>query len=184
MKMGMKKPGAEMAKTIDDKVNERIAAEMAKVRVEIEKKAKEDLEKALKAENEKKALEEGNRVSTIIDDLKAKSAKVMGGEKGDVKTGDIKASIDCPTCHSHTHVVGDDGLTVKCTGPNCGKELVMISKTANYKCSGCGIPLEVSKEKNIDKCPYCSAKKALKFDWSKIAKVSTGNVQGPMQAAK
>ncbi len=82
--------------------------------------------------------------------------------------------IKCPTCHKdHVHSVEPDGVTYKCTGPNCGKEYVMVDKTADYKCVGCGGPIKRPEEENIkmESCPFCKGKKAVKFDWGKVWKV-------------
>ncbi len=86
----------------------------------------------------------------------------------------IDDGISCPTCRNgHVHAVESDGVTFKCTGPNCGKEYVMVDKSADYKCVGCGSPIKRPEDEKmkIDSCPFCHGKKAVKFDWGKVWKV-------------
>ena len=87
----------------------------------------------------------------------------------------VDDGIACPTCHKgHVHSVETDGVTYKCTGPDCGKEYVMVDKTADYKCVNCGVPIKRPEDDKLkmDSCPFCKGKKAVKFDWSKAWKVS------------
>ncbi len=94
----------------------------------------------------------------------------------------IDDGVSCPTCHNgHVHAVESDGVTYKCTGPNCGKEYVMVDKTADYKCVGCGSPIKKPEDEKMkmDSCPFCHGKKAVKFDWGKVWKV-----QKPSMLAK
>jgi DNA-directed RNA polymerase subunit RPC12/RpoP len=87
---------------------------------------------------------------------------------------DDKDIIKCPTCHNgHIHNMETDGVSYKCTGPECGKEYVMIDKSADYKCVGCGAPIKRPEDEKlkIDSCPFCKGKKAVKFDWNKLWKL-------------
>src|SRR3972149_1192413 len=86
----------------------------------------------------------------------------------------VDDGIACPTCHKgHVHSVETDGVTYKCTGPDCGKEYVMVDKTADYKCVNCGVPIKRPEDDKltIDSCPFCKGKKAVKFDWGKVWKI-------------
>lgn len=79
--------------------------------------------------------------------------------------------INCPTCHTgHVHIVEPNGVTFKCTGPNCGKEFVMVDKSSDYKCTNCGGPLKKPEDDKIkmDTCPFCHGAKAVKYPWAKI----------------
>lgn len=56
--------------------------------------------------------------------------------------------IDCPTCHrgnngheGHVHKLKNDKGILKCTGPECGQEYLIVPKTqAEYVCETCGQP--------------------------------------------
>ena len=90
--------------------------------------------------------------------------------------------IACPTCHDgHVHSVEPNGVSYKCTGPNCGKEYIMVDKAADYKCANCGVPIKRPEDEKLkmDACPFCKGKKAVKFDWGKVWKV-----QKPVMTAK
>lgn len=89
-----------------------------------------------------------------------------GGESAHIE--DI---ITCPTCHTgHVHYMQKDGVAYKCNGPKCGKEFIMVDKTADYKCAGCGAPIKKPEDDKLkmDACPFCHGKKATKFDWGKM----------------
>ena len=86
----------------------------------------------------------------------------------------VENGVACPTCHDgHVHSVEPDGVSYKCTGPNCGKEYIMVDKTADYKCTNCGVPIKrpENEKSKMDACPFCKGKKAVKFDWGKVWKV-------------
>lgn len=117
----------------------------------------------------------GSKLSKMIDVIKEKKG---GSGSGD----DI---VDCPTCHKgHVHAMvtgaGDgkkhDGVSYKCTGPGCGKEYIMVDKSADYKCANCNAPIKKPTDDNVaagyDGCPFCHGKKAVKFDWNKVWSVT------------
>ncbi len=109
----------------------------------------------------------GSKLSKMIDVIKEKKS---GSGSDDI--------IDCPICHKgHVHaLIGDgkkhNGVSYKCTGPGCGKEYVMVDKSADYKCTNCNAPIKKPTDDTVaagyDGCPFCHGTKAVKFDWSKV----------------
>lgn len=111
-------------------------------------------------------------------------------EKRSVSHDDKDDIINCPTCHSgHMHALtkdmgnmgkdgkkSHDGVSFRCTGPECGTEYVMVDKKADYKCSNCNAPIMKPKDEKTseayDGCPFCHGAKAIKHDWSKTWKVT------------
>lgn len=91
---------------------------------------------------------------------------------------DLGAGLgDCPACKGHTLTVKED--TAKCTGPNCGKEFLIVEKVKNiekdkkkYVCATCGYSVskaDAEKIRQKDVCPSCGIGKAF-FDlaWDKL----------------
>lgn len=105
----------------------------------------------------------GSKLSKMIDVIKDK----RGSGYGDI--------INCPNCrsgHIHALMTGEgkkyDGISYKCTGPDCGKEFVMVDKSSDYKCSTCNAPIKRPEGRDLDNCPFCKGTKAMKFDWSRL----------------
>lgn len=83
----------------------------------------------------------------------------------------------CPGCKGHDlHV--HDGIA-KCTGPNCGKEFLLLEKADNirnkFMCTTCGHTIDentANKLKEDDKfCPLCGkGDQMLDIDWGVIDK--------------
>lgn len=90
----------------------------------------------------------------------------------------IDLASDCPTCRGHTLKV--EGITAKCTGPNCGKEYLLLekikkiedkSKRKDLLCTTCGHTMAEHeiKGKNYDTCPLCErGKGVMKINWAEI----------------
>lgn len=72
----------------------------------------------------------------------------------------IPPVVDCPTCHTHT-LKRISPLEVKCEGPNCGSEFLLVDKKFDAKCSTCGLPLR--QKTAPDKCPRCGSTKATRL---------------------
>lgn len=121
-----------------------------------------------------------SKLSEKVEAEKQKSAKekldeIRKGLKSAEHVHDFSA--DCPTCKGHTLQVKED--TAKCTGPNCGKEFLLVEKVKDiekdkkkYICATCGYSVskgEVEKIKSKDVCPSCGIGKAF-FDlaWDKL----------------
>jgi DNA-directed RNA polymerase subunit RPC12/RpoP len=86
----------------------------------------------------------------------------------------VDDGVACPTCHNgRIRSIELGGVSYKCTGPNCGKEYIMVDKAADYKCVNCGIPIKRPDDGKIQlyACPNCKGKKAVKFDWRNVWKV-------------
>lgn len=160
---------------ISNRVEEKVKGELDnRIRTEVDKrvtdilKEKEDKEKTDKASKIAKAVDAAKALKGESDFEKDKAAAVAE-----------KADMLCPTCHQgHVHKVETDksGLVYKCHGDKCGFEAVMVSKDADYKCVGCGAPIKKPEKeeyaKEMDGCPFCKGKKAIKFDWSKVWNVT------------
>ena len=157
------KPDEEMQKRIEDKVK-------VEVDTKINKEVDERVKSILKERDDADRRERADRIAKAVDAAKILKAEV-GTEKE--KAEKEKNDILCPTCHTgHLHKMEQTGLTVKCVGDKCGKEYVLLDTTADYRCQNCGIPLKKPEDPNsIYACPYCSGRKAVKFDWGKIRKI-------------
>lgn len=86
---------------------------------------------------------------------------------------DHNEDVYCPTCSKgHVHKIDGNGLTMKCTGKDCGEEFVIVPKSADYKCKTCGLPVKkpTEKGKDIESCPFCGGNEAKLFDFSKLMK--------------
>ena len=163
MKPVFKKPGAE--------IDTKLKSEIDKVRVEIEAKARaetdERIKTILKEKEDAERKEKADKITKAVDVAKA--------IKGDAEKDKAdKADKLCPTCHDgHIHKLETDksGLVWKCNGDKCGYEYVLVPKVADYRCIGCGMPIKKPDKdetaKEMDGCPFCHGKKAVKFDWSK-----------------
>ncbi len=157
------KPEEDLHRRIDEKVK-------FEVEERIKSEVDERVKSILKEREDTDRKERADRIAKAVDVAKILKADV-GTEKE--KAEKEKNDILCPTCHiGHLHKMEQTGLTVKCVGDKCGKEYVLLDTTADYRCQNCGIPLKKPEDpKSLDGCPYCSGKKAVKFDWGKIRKV-------------
>ncbi len=74
--------------------------------------------------------------------------------------------VFCPTCNKgHVHKMESNGLKMKCTGKDCGEELFIIPKSADFACTNCGFPIKKpADDKVIEGCPFCHNSKAAPFD--------------------
>lgn len=78
---------------------------------------------------------------------------------------DDDSLIDCPTCHrgnngheGHVHKLKNDKGILKCTGPDCGSEYIIVPKVqAEYICETCGAPhLKIdTRNKELRKSDVC-----------------------------
>ncbi len=121
----------------------------------------------IRAEEKAKALAE--EYAKIKDTPKDSINKIIEDSKKDAE------AIFCPTCRGHMHVMEQRGNVLKCTGPGCQEEMVLVPKSADYRCVSCGVPIKRPKEKEGEKdskdsngCPFCHGKKAIHYDWSKV----------------
>ena len=78
----------------------------------------------------------------------------------------VHDDVFCPSCNrGHVHKMESSGLKMKCTDGNCGEELFVIPKSADYACANCGFPIKKpTDEKVLDGCPFCHNPKAVPFD--------------------
>lgn len=70
--------------------------------------------------------------------------------------------------HHHLHKLersenDKGGLTLKCTGPDCKKEYILVDPDSDYQCNDCKIP--INSKTNPDTCPLCGSKDAKRFNW-------------------
>lgn len=173
MRPNFRKPGDDVNKKVEEKVKSEVES---KVKTEIDKRVNE----ILKEREDKEKAEKANKLARAVDVAKAIKGE-SDKDKVTVATAAEKITVEkakhddvlCPTCHDgHVHRIETNGLSVKCTGPNCGKEYVLVDKTADYQCATCGVPIKKPNDpKSIEGCPFCSGKKAFKYDWSKTWKV-------------
>lgn len=123
-------------------------------------------------EKEKERIEkERNELSKEKENFEKEKEKLMKPHNHE----DSSELIDCPTCHKgdkNRHKLKNiGGGIVKCTGDGCGIEYGLIPKSADYKCTTCGLPHKKPAEvSNDDNCPFCGNSDFLKHDWSKILK--------------
>lgn len=167
MKPGFRRPEDDLANKVKTEVESKVKTEVEKRVGEILKE-REDKEKVQKAEKLKAAVDVAKAIKG-----ESSSSSSIEKEKAEKAEKEKKDDILCPTCHTgHVHRVESNGLSVKCTGPGCGKEYVMVDKAADYQCSTCGVPIKKpSDPKSIEGCPFCGGRKAFKYDWSKTWKV-------------
>lgn len=168
-----RKPEDEISQRVEDKV-----------KVDIDNRIKTEVDKRvtdiLNQREEKEKADKANRIAKAVD-----TAKALKGEGDSEKDKAIAAEKEkaekdmlCPTCHTkgtggHIHRADDkSGMIYKCTKDGCGFEAVLVPKDSDYKCVGCGVPLKkpgsVEHAKEMDGCPFCKNKRAVKFDWSKL----------------
>lgn len=144
------------------------------VRSEIDVESiKAEVRESMKADM-KAELEKNKSVAATINTMPEPTTTVVKGKT----TTSTPDDVPCPTCHGHMHKLDGDGYTLKCTGDKCGKEFVMVDKSADFKCAGCGAPIKRPTEADKikpDTCPFCHGKKAVKFDWNDAWK---GEVRG------
>jgi DNA-directed RNA polymerase subunit RPC12/RpoP/ElaB/YqjD/DUF883 family membrane-anchored ribosome-binding protein len=149
----------------------------------------ENKEDKLMAEVEKRLnniLAERDKIAKDVAD-KAKTEKESGVVKIQKALEEIKATtiktaevakkaeendILCPTCHKgHIHKLSSDGMVAKCTGEGCTEEYILVPKSSDYKCIGCGLPIKkLPGDKQLDDCPFCGSTKAKKFDFTMVRK--------------
>lgn len=167
-----KRPEDEISRKVEEKVKGELDN---KIRSEVDKRVQD----ILKEREEKEKTDKASKIAKAVD-----VAKALKGESDSDKdkatimaTEKEKAEKDllCPTCHKgHVHKVEADksGLVYKCHGDKCGFEFVMVAKNSDYKCVGCGAaikrPESVEYAKEMEGCPFCKSKKAIRFDWGKL----------------
>lgn len=174
----------EILKEREEKDRAEKAARLAAA-VDKAKSIKGDIEKD-RTEKEK---EERDKTEKGVKSEKEGSEKGVKSEKERTERNkEVGKFIDipCPTCAAgggdsqgdgHIHKLDTDntGLVYKCNNEKCGFEYVLTPRSADYKCSTCGLPIKKpgddSKVKDMS-CPFCHGTKAVKFDWSKLQKVS------------
>lgn len=172
-----KKPDEELEIKVDAKVK----SEIEKIKAELEAKADERIKAILTEKEERTKKEKADKIQEAINTAKSiKEDKdkdkdkdnVATVEKGKENVHDIGKGIDCPTCHAgHVHKVETDksGLVYRCHGDKCGFEAVLVPKTADFKCNGCGMAIKKpEKPEDLDGCPFCGSRKAVRHDWSKL----------------
>ena len=180
----------EQAKKIAEEQAKKIAEEKARQAAEEQAKKIEES----KGEVVRPAIEgSSSKIAKMIEEIKKRRSTIASAQPSPTtpmvptvdryKTSvpiispeqavDDEDMIKCPTCHTgHVHALKSDGLVYKCTGPDCNEEFVMVPKTAGYKCAGCGGPIKRPEDPkyNLDACPFCGGKKAVKFNWGKLWK--------------
>lgn len=155
---------------------ERIDKERLEKDKEVERanKALEDARKRGLLENGDKLIKEiekGITCPTCVDSKGIK--KLAEGIKeniGNVTTPFGVMEDEMKKVHEKFHKLekaDNTGLSLKCTGPNCGKEYVLADRDADFKCTGCGFPIKrpEDKSKDIENCPLCGSEDAVKFNW-------------------
>lgn len=166
-----RRPEDEISKRVEDRV-----------KVELDSRIKSEVDKrvtdALKEREDKEKTDKASKIARAVD-----VAKALKGEGEDKTVADKEKAekersekdLLCPTCHTgHVHRLESDksGLVYKCHGDKCGYEFVMVAKDSDYKCVGCGAPLKKPEKeehaKEMEGCPFCKNKKAIKFDWQKL----------------
>lgn len=167
-----KRPEDEISRRVEEKVKGELDN---KIRSEVDKrvqdilKEKEDKEKTDKASKIAKAVDVAKALKgesdSEKDKEKAEKEKAMATEK----------DLLCPNCHQgHVHKIETDksNLIYRCNDGKCGFEAVLVPKDSDYKCVGCGSaikrPENIEHAKEMDGCPFCGNKRAIRFDWSKL----------------
>jgi len=129
----------------------------------------QDLDK--KYESVLKKEENATKISDVMSKIKEKFPEKTDIAKSEHVHNDDE--ISCPTCKGHIHKLSTDGLTVKCTGPNCGKEYIMVDKSADYKCTACNTPVKKPDDDSKaegSECLFCGNNIATKIDFSELTK--------------
>lgn len=181
---------AEVDEKVKIKIEERFKEESEKVRGEVDSKVKTEVEARvlaiIKEKEEKEKTDKANRIAKAVDTAKAlkgesdsEKDKAIVAEKEKVEREKAEKDILCPTCHTegrsgHIHRAETDksGFVYRCNDKGCGFEAILVPKDSDYKCVGCGSPIKKPKNvehaKEMDGCPFCHGKRAIKFDWSKL----------------
>ncbi len=165
----------------EDEISNRVEE---KVKSELDNRIKTEVENRvnvlLKEREEKEKADKANRIAKAVDTAKAlkgegdsEKDKVIAAEK---EKAVAEKDILCPTCHTkgtggHIHRADDkSGMIYRCTKDGCGFEAVLVPKDSDYKCVGCGAPLKkpgnVEHAKEMEGCPFCKNKRAVKFNWA------------------
>jgi len=123
--------------------------------------------------NKQRDHETQKNISDKVRRIKHQFSKIDKVEKVDAHKSE---DAFCPNCHNHKLHVHDD--TAKCTGPDCGKEFLLVEKKPNVRnshfCTSCGTGLKKDDaQKLVDNdsdCPFCNKKntKLMEIDWSLI----------------
>jgi hypothetical protein len=126
-------------------------------------------QKVLKLVDEKMQAEKKKDVKDKLDEIR----KTITHEHKPEGVKPEISFVDCPTCKGHALQVKDD--TAKCTGPNCGKEYLLVPKSPirkKYMCTKCGHTIskeEVEAVKKKDSCPLCNKGTSfLDINWAVI----------------
>jgi DNA-directed RNA polymerase subunit RPC12/RpoP len=176
MKPSFRKSEDDVVKKVEEKVKSEVDT---KIKSEVDKrvgeilKEKDEKDKAQKAERIAKAVDVAKAIKGESDKEKGEKDK---GEKDKDESDKIRDDVFCPTCHTgHLHKMEQAGLSVKCVGDKCGKEYILVDKNSDYQCATCGVPIKKPDDpKSIEGCPFCSGRKAFKYDWTKTWKAVKG----------
>jgi Zn finger protein HypA/HybF involved in hydrogenase expression len=179
MKPNFKKPSGDLEKNVK--------VEFEKIKAELDAKADERVRAILQEREEKTKKERADKIAEAMDAAKkiaesssSSSSSSSFSSSGTVAIGPEQAKHDhkddeiaCPTCKSHVHKVDDkNGLIYKCTKDGCGFEAIMVDKRSDFKCNNCGAPIkkpeDPTKEKEMEGCPFCKSKKAVRHNWGKL----------------
>lgn len=165
------------------KVEERFKEESEKLKNDFENKYKIEVEarvlSLIKEKEDKDKSDKANRIAKAVDTakaLKGESDSEKDKEKAEKEKIVAEKDILCPDCHKdgkvgHIHRVDPDktGMVWKCDDKGCGYEAVLVPKSSDYKCVGCGAAIKRPADpKSMDGCPFCGGRKAIRFDWSKL----------------
>jgi len=172
MKPNFKKPSGDLEKNVK--------VEFEKIKAELDAKADERVRAILQEREEKTKKERADKIAEAMDAAK-KIAESSSSSSGTVSIGPEQAKhnhkddeIACPTCKGgHIHKVDDkNGLIYKCTKDGCGFEAILVDTRSDFKCNNCGAPIkkpeDPTKEKEMEGCPFCKSKKAVRHNWGKL----------------
>lgn len=166
-----KRPEDEMIQKVEDKVKGELDN---RIKTEVDKRVID----ILKEREEREKTDKASKLAKAVDVAKALKGE---SEEKDKEKEKVEKELLCPTCHTegrggHIHRVETDksNLIYRCNDGKCGFEAVLVPKTSDYKCIGCGMPIKkpgnVEHAKEMDGCPFCHGSRAIKYEWSKVWK--------------
>lgn len=168
-----KRPEDDISVKVEERIKGKLDSELDnRIKTEVDKRVTD----ILKEREEKEKTDKASKLAKAVD-----VAKALKGESDSEKDKTMATDKDllCPSCHKdHVHKMETDksGLVYKCHEDKCGLEFVMVPKDSDYKCVGCGSPLKkpanVEHAKEMEGCPFCGSKKAIRFQWDKLWNVS------------
>lgn len=135
-----------------------------------------DLDKKLDNINAAITKPRDDKVSDIMKKIREQVPEIKTENKTEIKNITHENEVSCPTCGNHIHKLTSEGLTAKCIGDKCGAEYILVPKDADHKCTTCGLPIKKPIEGGkyqVEACPLCGNKKALKFNLSDLIKQDT-----------